>query len=112
MASTVASRKAKSRRLQNDIAERIRSRFGLPTEDVQPVPMGVNGMDIKLSSAAREVFPIAIEAKNRESFSIWEAMRQAEENADGLVPAAVFKRNRSKTYICLEFDKFLELIGA
>lgn len=112
MANTVASRKAKARRLQNETAKSIRDAFGLPDEDVMPVPMGVNGMDIKLSDRARQVFPFAVENKARESISIWESMEQAEANApDGLEPLVVFRRNRSKTYACLEFDVLLRLIN-
>lgn len=111
MATTVASRKAKSRRLQSATARAIREMLNLPEEDVVPVPMGVNGMDIQLSDRARQLFPFAVENKATETLSIWKDMGQAETNTpDGMHPLLVFKRNRSKTYACLEFDVLLSLI--
>jgi len=103
-----SSAKAKGRRLQNFISEKINLLLGL---DSRPAIMGESGMDIKLSREDRERFPFAIEAKNRERFSIWHALEQAAANAEnGLTPLLVFKRNRSKTYVAMEFDDFLELL--
>ena len=34
-----------------------------------------------------------------------------EDNSESHIPAVVFKRNRSKTYIALELEEFLKLIG-
>lgn len=103
----ISSAKAKSRRLQNDISTRLNKALGL---DSRPAIMGESGMDIKLSKEDRQVFPFAIEAKNREKLNIWEALSQAQANSEGLKPLVVFKRNRPKVYVTMEFEDFLELL--
>ncbi|MCB0194138.1 MAG: hypothetical protein KDJ65_19460 [Anaerolineae bacterium] len=105
-----SSAKAKARRLQNAVAALIRRRFGLAARDVRPASMGAHGADVQLSADAAARFPFAVECKNTERLNVWEALAQAEANADGLTPLLVFKRNRSKTYVTLEFEQFLELL--
>ena len=73
--------------------------------------MGESGEDIILSPAARDLIPFSFECKNQERLNIWESLSQAEENCKDYIPAVVFKRNRSKTYIALELEEFLKLIG-
>jgi len=72
--------------------------------------MGASGEDILLSPAARKLFPFSVECKAQESLNIWSALEQAEENSNGHIPLLIFKRNRTKTYAVLEFDKLLELL--
>jgi hypothetical protein len=72
--------------------------------------MGDSGEDILLSPAARRLFPFSVECKNQEKLNIWGALEQAEENSGNHTPLVIFKRNRSKTYTVLEFDKLLELL--
>ena len=43
--------------------------------------------------------------------NIWESLSQAEDNSGKHIPAVVFKRNRTKTYITLELEEFLNIIG-
>lgn len=104
------SKKAKGRRLQNYIANIIVDMTNLSTHDVKPAVMGESGMDIKLSKEAQLKFPFAIEAKNVEKLNIWQAIEQAERNKKDLIPMVVFKRNNSKIYACLEFEKLVELL--
>ena len=73
--------------------------------------MGESGEDIKLSPAAKIKIPYSFECKNQERLSIWKALEQADENSDTRAPVLVFKRNRSKVYVCMEFGDFIELIG-
>jgi hypothetical protein len=112
-ANTPKSRKAKGRILQTEIAYQIAISIpGIGSEDVKPAIMGESGMDIKLSSRARDLFPYAIEAKAQESLNIWQALEQARINAEKekLMPLLVFKRNRSDVYVCLRFADFLQLV--
>jgi hypothetical protein len=104
-----SSCKAKGRALQNRIAEDIREAFRLSPSDVKPAVMSEQGMDIKLSEAARAIFPYAIECKCTEALSIWAALEQAKINAakEGLEPALVFKRNRSDVYVCERWNSWL-----
>ena len=113
-ANTPATRKAKGRRLQQNVVNTILKWFPKLTErDVKSVPMGKSGEDIELSTAAIKYFPFAVEVKCQEKLNIWAALEQAEgENRDkNLIPMVIFKRNRSKIYCAFEFDKLIEIMG-
>ena len=73
--------------------------------------MGESGEDIILSPAARDLIPFSFECKNQERLNIWESLSQSEDNCGKHIPAVVFKRNRTKTYIALELNEFLKIIG-
>ena len=106
------SAKNKGKRLQNKIRDLILEKFdSLEKDDVRSITMGDSGEDILLSPAARRLFPFSVECKNQEKLNIWSALEQAEENSGNHVPLVIFKRNRTKTYAVLEFDKLLELLN-
>ena len=113
MSISISSRKAKSRNLQNKIVETLLEKYPtLTSNDVKAAIMGESGIDIRLSEAARELFPYAVEAKNQESLSIWAALEQCEENSklEKLIPLLIFKRNRSGIYVVLKLEDFVKLI--
>ena len=106
------SAKNKGKRLQNKVRDLILEKFDiLEPDDVRSITMGDSGEDILLSPAARRVFPFSVECKNQEKLNIWGALEQAEENSGNHTPLVIFKRNRTKTYAVLEFDKLLELLN-
>ena len=107
-----SSAKAKGRRLQDEVRKRLLSTFHeLEEDDVKTAIMGESGEDIHLSPAARKLFPFSTECKCQEKLNIWKALEQADMNAkDGHTPLVVFKRNRSKTYVALEFEDLLTLL--
>ena len=106
------SAKNKGKRLQNKIRDIILEKFdSLEPDDVRSITMGDSGEDILLSPAARRLFPFSVECKNQEKLNIWSALEQAEENSGDHTPLVIFKRNRSKTYAVLEFDRLLELLN-
>ena len=72
--------------------------------------MGMSGEDIVLSPAAKRVINYSFECKNKERLDLWKSLEQAEGNSEERHPVLVFKRNRSKVYVALEFEHFLELI--
>ena len=72
--------------------------------------MGMSGEDIVLSPAAKKVIPYSFECKNQERLNLWSSLEQAENNSQDRQPVLVFKRNRSKVYVAIEFDHFMELI--
>lgn len=73
--------------------------------------MGAGGVDLQLSTAAKLVFPFAVEAKCQEALNIWAALSQAEANAgDQATPLLVFARNHSDTYVALKFSDFLRIL--
>ena len=105
------SRKAKGRRLQNFVRDKILKVFKhLKKEDVQVALMSQQGPDIKLSRIAKRLVPYQFECKNQEKINIWESLNQAEENSGDSTPVLIFKRNRSKTYAVLEIKDFINLI--
>lgn len=110
---SIKSRKAKSRSLQNKVAELLLHKYPRLTEnDIKPSIMGESGIDIKLSEAARKLFPFGIECKNQESLAIWSALEQCEENAksENLTPMLIFKRNHTDTYVVLNIEDFIRLL--
>ena len=81
---SVASRKAKGRRLQREIAERIAKVLDMKVErdgSIDVRPMGQGGRDVILRGQALEQFIFhGIECKNTEALAIWKALAQAEEH--------------------------------
>ena len=105
------SAKNKGKRLQNKVRDLILEKFNqLEPDDVRSITMGDSGEDILLSPAARRLFPFSVECKNQEKLNIWSSIEQAENNSGNHPPLVIFKRNRTKTYAVLEFDKLLELL--
>lgn len=110
-AKTPATRKAKGRKLQQDVVKSILLKFsGLTDRDVVSVPMGVSSEDIRLSEAAFKQFPFAVECKNTERLDLWKSIKQTEAQKRIGTPLLVFKRNRSDTYCCLKFSDLLDLL--
>ena len=106
------SAKNKGKRLQNKVRDLILEKFNqLEPDDVRSVTMGDSGEDILLSPAARKLFPFSAECKNQEKLNIWSSLEQAETNSGKHIPIVIFKRNRSKTFVALEFEKLLELLN-
>lgn len=112
VARTVASRKSKGRKLQNEVVNKLREYYSaaLSDGDIKPAVMGETGRDVKLSPLAKTIIPYDIECKNTERLDLWGSIKQCEENTSkDRIPLLIFKRNRSKTYAVLELDKLLEL---
>ena len=82
----------------------------LETNDIESQVMGMSGEDIVLSPAAKKVIPYSFECKNQERLNLWSSLEQAESNCEDRQPVLVFKRNRSKVYVAIEFDHFIELL--
>jgi hypothetical protein len=109
---TRKSAKQKGHRLQDYVRDRLRLEFpDLESDDVTCAIGSQNGTDIKLSPAARKQIPYSIECKNQESISIWACLAQAEANTlPNTQPALIFKRNRTNTYVVIDFEEFIKLI--
>jgi hypothetical protein len=109
--STTASKKAKGRRLQQYIVDKLLEKFPELTErDIRSTSMGKSGEDIELSEVASKSFPFSVEAKNQESLNIWAALEQAEGQNRELKPLVVFKRNRTEVYCALKFEDLIQLL--
>ena len=106
------SAKNKGKRLQNQVRDLLLEKFQqLEEDDVRSTTMGDSGEDILLSPAARRLFPFSVECKNQEKLNIWSSLEQAENNSGSHTPLLIFKRNRTKTYAVIEFERLLELLN-
>jgi hypothetical protein len=106
-----SSAKAKGRRLQQWVVERILRAFpALSDKDVVSVPMGVNDTDVRLSECAQKAFNFAVECKNTERLDLWSSIKQCENDKREGVPLLVFKRNRSDVYCVLKFDDLINIL--
>ena len=94
------------------VRDRLRSVYMeiLETNDIESQVMGMSGEDIVLSPAAKRVIPYSFECKNQERLNLWSSLDQAESNCEDRQPVLVFKRNRSKIYVAIEFDHFIDMI--
>lgn len=108
-----ASAKAKGRRLQQKVRDRITAIFRLQSGDVESRSSGATGTDLLLSPAARRVFPFAVECKNVERLNLWSAWAQANANTtEGLMPLLVVSRNRCVTELAvLELEQLLAILA-
>jgi hypothetical protein len=111
MATTVASRKGKGRRLQQAVRDLLLENYNtLEIDDIISVPGGVSGEDLLLSPAARRLIPVSFEMKNQEKLNIWDALKQTAKNCGKNMPVLVFKRNHTKMYATLEMDDFMKML--
>lgn len=106
-----ASCRAKGKKNEKEIATRLAEIFGLDLEDFYSCRSGQKECDIQLSKAAKERFPFHVEAKHVNALNIWSAINQAETEAKpGFTPIVIFKRDRSKRYVTIELEQFLNWI--
>jgi len=113
MTIKTSSAKAKGRRLQNWMAEKISEMLDIPMgkdECIAPREMGQSGTDVRLIGKAKELFPFAVECKYQETWSIPKWIKQAESNVqDGTCWLLVCKKNRMDPVIVMDAEKFFEL---
>ena len=114
MSISVASRKAKGRKLQQWFAKKISDLTGIPfgkDELIESREMGQAGVDVKLIGIAREKFPFSIECKNQESWSVPAYIAQAKQNnmvdTDWLL---VMTRQGTDTVVCMDANAFMRLM--
>lgn len=112
---TPKSAKAKGRRCAAEVKELLMlyAQDQLRPGDIEVTCAGVVGCDLKLSPAAREIYPFAVECKLVEALNIWSALTQAEGHAErdpGTIPVLFFRRNRSKLYVALSAEALMKLI--
>ena len=109
---TTRSAKAKGKRLQNELRQMLLETFTeLSSDDIKSAIASEGGEDLKLSPAARALIPIAFECKNTEKIAIWQALQQAEKNANGYNPVVVFSKNRAPIKVALDLSFFLKLLN-
>jgi hypothetical protein len=113
MAIKVSSAKAKGRRLQQWVADKISKLLNIPVgrdEMIASREMGQSGTDVRLIGKAQELFPFSIECKYQETWSIPKWMEQAKENQkDGTAWLLFCKKNRVKPVVVMDAEEFFEL---
>lgn len=115
-----SSCKQKGRRLQQWIAKQISKVTKIPCGKdclIEPREMGQRGTDIKLYAQAAEMYPFAIEAKNKEQFAINDAIQQAKNNrANGQDWQVFWKKNGMKPVVVMDaatwFDFYERYLNA
>ena len=105
------SAKAKGRKLQNLVTEKLRDAFpSLEKDDIKPQIMGVSGEDIVMSPLAKKTIKMSFECKNQERLNLWDSLEQAESNCEDRCPTLVFTRNRKPVYAAIPFKQLIELM--
>ncbi len=105
------SAKAKGRKLQTWVVEQLLSLLKSVTGlDIKSTPMGVNGVDVQLSTAAFKQFPYNIECKNTQRLTtIYNYYEQAESHNHYGKPLLIIKMNRKKPLAVVDAEHFLKL---
>lgn len=112
---SVASRKAKGRKLQQWVCAKISELTGHEVgadEMIASREMGQSGTDVRLIGQAKLDFPFSVECKAQESWSILAWIRQAKENVmPNTTWILIAKRSREKPVVVMDADKFFELLA-
>ncbi|ALR21895.1 hypothetical protein [Sphingobium baderi] len=108
---STSAAKAKGRKLQQTVRDTILAKYpNLTLDDVRSTPMGSNGEDIQLSTAAKAQFPFSVEAKARSKIAlVYDAIEQAKSQND-LTPLAVIKADRKVPLVVMTMDDFFKLL--
>ncbi len=113
MSISIASRKAKARRLQNWTAAKISKLLGIPwgkDELIAPREMGQSGTDVRLIGDAFKGFPFSVECKSQETWAIPSWIRQTISNqkkdTDWLL---VCKKNNEKPVVVIDAELFFKI---
>ena len=103
------SAKAKGRRFQQWVRDKLIEELDIHPEDIESCSMGAGGEDLIMARAARETFPYSIECKNQEKINLWESYKQATENSGKYEPVVFIKRNNHKPLVVVDADYFINL---
>lgn len=98
--------RAKGARFERWVPKRLRELFPCLAEKLRRGQQRAGGPD----SPDVVGFPgWHIEAKHVNALNVWAMMAQAERDASpDCVPVGIFKRDRSKVYVCFELDRVHE----
>lgn len=108
-----SSAKAKGRKFQNYVRDRILARFPwLGEGDVGSCSMGSSGVDIPLSPLGRRTFPVSVECKKTKKTPSRGELDQARANAYGSsTPAVVWTPHgvgQKKAMIIFDLEDFFD----
>ena len=106
-----SSAKAKGRRLQQWVRDKLIEALDIHPEDIESRSMGAGGEDLIMARAARLKFPHSIECKNVEKLNIWDAYEQAAANSGDYEPIVVMKKNGKKPLVVVDAEYYISLFG-
>jgi hypothetical protein len=105
-----SSAKAKGRKLQQWVVEKLVAILAFDPEDLESRPMGSSGEDVIMGVQSRKQFPYSIECKNQEAVvNVWKAMEQCQTNCKDYEPLVIIKRNKSKPLALVDAEYFIKL---
>lgn len=111
VANTPRSRKSKGMKFQKEVREVLLEAFpDLEEDDIKTAIAGESGEDIKLSPAARRLFPYSIETKAQEKISLRMWWEQTKANARNYTPLLITKQSRKEPLVILSLNDFINLI--
>ena len=105
------SAKAKGRRLQQWVRDKLVEELGVHPEDIESRSMGAGGEDLIMARAARSKFPHSIECKNVEKLNIWESYEQAKANSGDYEPIVVIKKNGKKPLVVVDAEFYIQMFN-
>lgn len=113
-----SSAKNKGRRLQTKVVQILRELYDLDKGitsifegDIQSVPGGVQGVDVKISPSYQKKIPLSIECKNQERWQVETWFAQAKKNTKkGTFTTLVISKNRHKPLVVVDAEIFFKLI--
>lgn len=105
------SAKAKGRRLQQWVREKLIECLEIHPEDIESRSMGAGGEDLIMARAARQKFPHSVECKNVEKLNVWDAYDQASSNCGDYEPIVVMKKNGKKPLVVVDAEYYIKLHG-
>ena len=113
MVTTTKSRKARGRRFQQWVAQKISDLLNITwgkDELIASREMGQKGVDIRLIGKALEEFPFSIECKNQERWDIPAWIRQAKDNQKFNTTWMLFcKRNSEVPIVVIDAEEFFRI---
>lgn len=107
----VQSAKAKGRRLQQWVRDKLIECLDIHPEDIESRSMGAGGEDLIMARAARSKFPHSIECKNVEKLNIWESYEQAKVNSGDYEPIVVIKKNGKKPLVVVDAEFYIQMFN-
>ncbi len=102
------SAKAKGRKLQQWVRDKLIEHLNVHPEDIESRSMGAGGEDLIMARAARQKFPHSIECKNVEKLNIWDAYEQSSSNCGDYEPIVVIKKNGKKPLVVIDAEYFIK----
>ena len=101
------SAKAKGRKLQQWVRDKLIESRNIHPEDIESRSMGAGGEDLIMARDARQTFPYSIECKNQEKLNVWDAYEQACANSGDHEPIVFRKKNGKKPLAVVDAEHFI-----